>query len=212
MSADISFAIIAFTSLLVVYNPLSAMPMFASLTESYPLGERRRTAVVGVTTSVVVLLVFALSGASILRLFAITTEAFQITAGVIFFGIGSDMLQARRSRVKTTRREQDEAAGRDSVAVIPLGLPTLSGPGAIVTVITLIGQATNPFQVSAVYLAAVGVGVVALPCLLLAPRALNALGRTGLNVVTRVMGLMVMVVGVQLAINGVNAVVASWNG
>ncbi len=212
MSANVSFAIIAFTSLLMVYNPLSAMPMFASLTAAQNVRERRRVAVAAVLTSVVVLLVFALAGSSILRFFAITTEAFQITAGVIFFGIGSDMLQARRSRVKTTRREQDEAAQRENVAIIPLGLPTLAGPGAMVTVITLIGQATNPMQAAAVYLAVALVGMAALPCLLLAPAVLNALGRTGLNVVTRVMGLLVMVVGVQLAINGVTTVVASWRG
>ena len=212
MSSDISFAVIAFTSLLMVYNPLSAMPMFASLTADQAVRERRRVAWTAVLTSVVVMLVFALAGASILRFFAITTEAFQITAGVIFFGIGSDMLQARRSRVKTTRREQDEAAKRENVAIIPLGLPTLAGPGAMVTVVTLVGQATNPLQIGAVYLAVMLVGLVALPCLLLAPAALNALGRTGLNVVTRVMGLLVMVVGVQLAINGVSAVVANWRG
>ncbi len=212
MSSDVSFAVVAFTSLLMVYNPLSAMPMFASLTAAQAVRERRQVAFMAVLTSVVVMLVFALAGASILRFFAITTEAFQITAGVIFFGIGSDMLQARRSRVKTTRREQDEAAGRENVAIIPLGLPTLAGPGAMVTVITLVGQAANPVQIGTVYLAVTLVGAVALPCLLLAPAALNALGRTGLNVVTRIMGLLVMVVGVQLAINGVSAVVANWRG
>lgn len=210
MQDDLAFAIIAFTSLLVVYNPLSAMPMFASLTAEDSFRERLRTAGAGVLTSVVVMVVFTFAGFTILRFFGITTEAFQITAGVIFFGIGSDMLSARRSRVKTTRREQDEAAGRESLAVIPLGLPTLAGPGTIVTVITLAGQAVNRTQLASVYLAALLVGAVTLPCLMLAPALLGALGRTGLNVVTRLMGLLVMVVGVQLAINGVSTVVASW--
>ena len=210
MQDDLAFAIIAFTSLLVVYNPLSAMPMFASLTADDSRRERFRTAGVGVLTSVVVMAVFTFAGFTILRFFGITTEAFQITAGVIFFGIGTDMLSARRSRVKTTRREQDEAAGRESLAIIPLGLPTLAGPGTIVTVITLAGQAVNQAQLVSVYVAALLVGAVTLPCLMLAPALLGSLGRTGLNVVTRLMGLLVMVVGVQLAINGVSTVVASW--
>ncbi|MYG80522.1 MAG: MarC family protein [Gemmatimonadetes bacterium] len=210
MQQDLAFAVVAFTSLLIVYNPLSAMPMFASLTAEDSHRQRFRTAAVGVLTSVIVMVVFTFAGFGILRFFGITTEAFQITAGVIFFGIGSDMLQAKRSRLKTTRREQDEAAERENLAVIPLGLPTLAGPGTIVTVITLAGQSVNPFQLGSVYVAALLVGAVTLPCLMLAPTLLGSLGRTGLNVVTRIMGLLVMVVGVQLAINGVGTVVRSW--
>ena len=210
MRDNLTFGIVAFTQLLVVYNPLAAMPMFASLTAEDSRRERLRTALVGVLTSVIVMVVFTFAGHAILDFFAITTEAFQIAAGVIFFGIGSDMLAARRSRVKTTRREQDEAAGRDSLAVIPLGLPTLSGPGTIVTVIALAGLADGTAQLSSVYLASVLVGAVTLPCLLLAPTLLGALGRTGLNVGTRIMGLLVMVVGVQFLIDGTGIVIASW--
>ena len=210
MRDNLTFGIVAFTQLLVVYNPLSAMPMFASLTMEDSRRERMRTALVGVATSVIVMAVFTFAGHSILNFFAITTEAFQIAAGVIFFGIGSDMLAARRSRVKTTRREQDEAASRDSLAIIPLGLPTLAGPGTIVTVIALAGLADGGLQLFSVYLAAFLVGAVAVPCLVLAPALLKTLGRTGLNVVTRIMGLLVMVVGVQFLINGIGIVVASW--
>ena len=210
MHDDLTFSIVAFTQLLVVYNPLSAMPMFARLTMEDTPRERLRTAFVGILTSIIVMVAFAFAGHMILDFFAITTEAFQIAAGVIFFGIGSDMLQAKRSRVKTTRREQDEAAGRDSLAIIPLGLPTLAGPGSIVTVIALAGLAEGTVQLSSVYLAALLVGAVALPCLMLAPTLLGKLGRTGLNVVTRIMGLLVMVVGVQFLIDGIGIVVESW--
>ncbi|MDE2762394.1 MAG: NAAT family transporter [Gemmatimonadota bacterium] len=210
MNDNLTFGIVAFTQLLVVYNPLSAMPMFASLTMEDSRRERLRTALVGVATSVIVMVVFTFAGHAILDFFAITTEAFQIAAGVIFFGIGSDMLAARRSRVKTTRREQDEAASRDSLAIIPLGLPTLAGPGTIVTVIALAGLADGGLQLFSVYLASFMVGAAALPCLILAPALLNALGRTGLNVGTRIMGLLVMVIGVQFLINGIGIVVASW--
>ena len=210
MQDNVTFGILAFMQLLVVYNPLSAMPMFVTLTVEDTRRERFRTAGVGVLTSIIVMVVFTFAGHAILDFFAITTEAFQIAAGVIFFGIGSDMLQAKRSRVKTTRREQDEAAEQRDLAIIPLGLPTLAGPGTIVTVIALAGLASGPAQLSSVYLAAVLVGGVTLPCLMLAPVLLGALGRTGLNVVTRIMGLLVMVVGVQFLIDGVGIVVGSW--
>ncbi len=212
MQDDLAFAVIAFTSLLVVYNPLSAMPIFVSLTEGDTDRGRRTTAVIGVTASVVVMVAFGAAGPAILAFFGITTEAFQIAAGIIFFGVGSDMLAARRSRLNTTRQEQDEAAHRNTTAIIPLGLPTLSGPGTIVTMIALTGEAANPFQVVAVHLSAVLVGVATLPLLLLAPAVMGALGRTSLNVVIRIMGLLVMVVGVQFVINGATGVVSSWGG
>lgn len=209
MDSDVAFAAVAFVSLLVVYNPLSAIPIFVALTMDDSRRERRSTAFWGVASSVAVLVVFAFAGTSILQAFSITTEALQVTAGIIFFGIGSDMLQAKRARTKTTRREQDEAASRDSLAVIPLGLPTLTGPGSIVTVVTLAGQAANGVQLASVYAASVMVGVVAFPMLVVAPRLLEALGRTGLNVVTRMMGLMIMAVGVQFVINGIEVVAGS---
>ncbi len=212
MQDDLAFAVIAFTSLLVVYNPVSAMPIFVSLTEEDSNRDRRITAVIGVVASVVVMVAFGAAGPAILTFFGITTEAFQIAAGIIFFGVGTDMLQAKRSRLKTTRQEQDEAAQRNTTAIIPLGLPTLSGPGTIVTMIALTGEAANAVQIVSVHVAAVLVGGVTLPLLLLAPTLLGALGRTTLNVVVRIMGLLVMVVGVQFVIDGATGVLASRGG
>lgn len=210
MKDNLAFAVVAFTSLLVVYNPLSAMPVFVSLTRDDTERGRRTTALIGVIASVVVMVAFGAAGPAILTFFGITTEAFQIAAGILFFGVGSDMLQAQRSRLITTRQEQDEASHRNTTAIVPLGLPTLSGPGTIVTMIALNAEATNPVQVFSVYVAAVLVGVVTLPLLLLAPAVLGALGRTTLNVAIRIMGLLVMVVGVQFIINGATGVIATW--
>lgn len=207
---DLAFGVIAFTSMLVVYNPVSAIPVFVALTMEDSEHERRAAALWGVVTSVLVLVVFAAAGTWVLAFFGITTEALQITAGTIFFGMGTDMLQGRRIRTKTTRQEQDEFAERGTTAIIPLGLPTLSGPGAIVTAITLAGQAVNPVQTASVYVAFALVGAVTFPLLVVAPALLGAMGRTGLNVVTRIMGLMIMVVGVQFVINGVGIAVGSW--
>ena len=212
MQDNVAFAVVAFMSLLVVYNPLSAIPIFVSLTEDDTERGRRTTAVVGVAASVVVMLAFGAAGSAILTFFGITTEAFQIAAGIVFFGVGSDMLQARRSRLNTTRQEQDEASQRNTTAIIPLGLPTLSGPGTIVTMIALTGEAANLVQMVAVHLSAILVGVVTLPLLVLAPAVLERLGRTTLNVVIRIMGLLVMVVAVQFVINGATGVLSSWGG
>lgn len=210
MSPDLAFGLVAFTSLLAIYNPLSAVPVFVALTTGESPAERRQTALAGVAASVLVLLAFAIAGRLILGFFGITTEAFQIAGGIIFFGVGSDMLQAKRARVKTTKKEQEEASLREHVGVIPLGLPTLTGPGAIVTVIALLGQATNALQTGMVYVSILLVGAVTLPLLLLAPHLMSVLGRTGLNVVVRLMGLLVMVIGVQFVIDGTGAILQEW--
>lgn len=210
MDQDLAFGVVAFTSLLAVYNPLSAAPIFMALTAQDSARGRRQTAAYAVLTSMIVLFVFALAGSAILAFFGITTEAFQIAGGVIFFGIGSDMLQAKRTRVRTTKKEEEEATGKDGVAIIPLGLPTLTGPGSIVTVIALIGQAENALQVGSVYAATLLVGLVTLPVLILSPALMQKTGITGMNVMTRIMGLLVMVVGVQFMINGVGTVLQTW--
>ena len=210
MNEDLLFGVVAFTSLLAVYNPLSAVPIFVALTAELDAHERKTTAIQGVIASVVFLLVFAIAGKVILAFFGITTEAFRIAGGVIFFGIGSDMLQAKRSRGKITEAEAEEASHREGLAIVPVALPTLAGPGSIVTVVALAGQALNPIQTAGVYGAILAVGVVTMPILLLAPLLIKALGRTGLNVMTRIMGLLVMVVGVQFLITGVGTVLEGW--
>ena len=203
VSAQIAYALLAFTSLLAIVNPISAIPIFVALTGDATPQHRRATLRTAALTATVVLVVFGLLGTWILRFFGITTDAFRITGGLLFLGIGSDMLAARRSRVKTTALEEEEAGGRDEVGIIPLGLPTLAGPGAITTVITLVAQAESPWALGAVYVAIVAVMIVSMLVLGVAPLLLRRFGNMGLNVLTRVMGLLVMVIGTQFIINGV---------
>lgn len=205
-TSQLAFALLAFTSLLAIVNPLSAIPIYVALTGDYDQHHRSTTLRTAALTGTSVLAVFAFLGPWILQFFGITTDAFRIAGGLLFVGIGSDMLAARRSRVKTTRSEEEEAESRDEVGIIPLGLPTLAGPGAITTVITLNAQATTVLDQAAVYVAIVGVMAIAWVLLRIAPMMLRRFGQTGLNVMTRVMGLLVMVIGVQFVINGVRAV------
>jgi multiple antibiotic resistance protein len=203
MSPDTAFAVLAFSSLLAMINPLSAATVYVALTGSDPARARRRTVLTGVVTALTVLTVFAAVGTGILAFFGITTHAFKIAGGIIFFGIGSDMLQAKRSRVKVTEAEEVEAGGREEIGIIPLGLPTLAGPGAITTVIALMSQAEGVPQAAAVYGAIIAVLGISGIILLVAPALLRFFGQTGLNVMTRIMGLLVMVIGVQFVIDGV---------
>jgi len=215
MSEIIAFGTLAFTSLLAIVNPLSAVPMYVAMTSSYTREHRTATLRRGILTAFVVMTVFGLLGNTILDFFGITTQAFQIAGGIIFFGIGWDMLQARRSRVKTTEEEEVASAEKEDIGIIPLGLPTLAGPGAITTVIALQAQARTyanrtdvPSELlsATIYVAIVLVLIICWALLMAAPTVVRRVGQTGMNVMTRIMGLLVMVVGAQFIINGVTVV------
>lgn len=203
---QLAYALLAFTSLLAIVNPVSAIPIFVALTGALPAAVRRATLRTATLTATAVLIVFGLLGTWILQFFGVTTDAFRITGGLLFLGIGSDMLAARRSRAKTTPLEEEEAEHREGVGIIPLGLPTLAGPGAITTVITLVAQARTTVETASVYAAIVAVMAVAWLVLGVAPLLLRRFGTVGLNVLTRIMGLLVMVIGTQFIITGVSNV------
>jgi len=206
MAEDIQFAILAFTSLLAIVNPLGAVPMFLALTAGYTPAHRKATARRAIVTSIAVLLTFAIIGTWILRFFGITTHAFQIAGGILLFAIGWDMLQARRSRVKTTVEEETESAGKEDVGIIPLGLPGIAGPGSITTVIALNGAADNVVKSMLVYMAILLSLAITWLVISAAPALTRRLGQTGMNVFTRLMGLLVMVIGAQFVINGATVV------
>ncbi len=202
-----SFASLVIGSLLAMVNPLGALTVFVGLTATYSARHRRFTALWGCITAAAVLMTFAVFGTAILRFFGITTYAFRIAGGIIFFAIGWDMLQARRSRSKTTPEEEVESAERAEVAVVPLGIPTLAGPGAITTVIALMGQTGGAVEAGVVYAGILVVLFLSLLVLLAGPAILRLIGRTGINVFTRLMGLLVMVIGVQFVLDGIGTVV-----
>jgi multiple antibiotic resistance protein len=206
MGEAVQFAVLAFTSLLAIVNPLGAVPMYVALTADYSPARRTATVRRAIATSLAVLFAFALVGTWILRFFGVTTHAFQIAGGILFFGVGWDMLQARRSRVKTTEEEETESASKEDIGIIPLGLPTLAGPGAITTVIALNGNADTILESAFVYVAIVLVLAVCWLVLAAAPAVTRRMGQTAMNVMTRIMGLLVMVIGVQFVIAGVSTV------
>jgi multiple antibiotic resistance protein len=196
------FAILCFTSLLAIINPLSAAPMYLALTDGYAAEQRRRTLRAGILTAFAVLVVFALLGGAIFGFFGITIHAFRIAGGFIFFGIGMDMLQAKRTRGKTTEEEEREGMGRENIGVTPLGIPMITGPGAITTVMVLMTEAGTTTRAAIVFGAVILVLAISWAALSAAPRLVRFFGKTGLNVMTRLMGLLVTVIAVQFIVDG----------
>ena len=122
--STVAFTTLAFTSLLAIVNPLSAVPLYVTATSDLDDKQRASTLRLAVATGIIALVAFGLAGTYILRFFGITTYAFRIAGGIIFLGIGSDMLKARRSRDRTSRGEQEAAEQKAEVGIIPLGIPT----------------------------------------------------------------------------------------
>ncbi|NLG63715.1 MAG: NAAT family transporter [Candidatus Cloacimonetes bacterium] len=206
----LGFATFAFTSLLAIVNPVGAVPLYIAMTGTYDEQHRRATLRRAIITALVMLVAFSTLGTLIMRFFGITTQAFQIAGGIIFFGIGWEMLQAQRSRVKP--EEEAETIAKEDVGIVPLGMPLLAGPGSITTVITLNAQASTVLEHAAIYIAIVLVLGITWATLAGAPAVTRRMGSTGMNVLTRIMGLIVMVIGAQFVINGVTIVLKSTFG
>lgn len=206
MTDSIGFALVALSSMMAMVDPLGAIPIFLGLTAGQRPDQRRATLRRAIAAAVIVLFTFGLLGTSIFALFGITTEAFRITGGVILFRVGLEMLQAQRSRVKSTEEEEEEGSHRDDVAIIPLAIPLLAGPGSISTVLTLLAQAKSVGARVIVYAVVVGVLLLTYGVLSVAPVIARRLGTTGMNVIERIFGLIVMVIGVQFVIDGTREV------
>jgi multiple antibiotic resistance protein len=157
-----------------------------------------------------VLLAFALTGRWIFRILGITPPAFEIAASIVLLLVALDMLRAQRSRVLETREETAAGTAKLDVAVTPLAIPMLSGPGAISTVILLQNQAASLAQRLALYASILVVAAATYVILRVSARGALWLGPIGLNIAIRIMGLLLAAVAVQFMINGLFAIRADW--
>lgn len=198
----VSYVSLAVGSLLSIVDPLTAVPIFLALVGGQPRPVQIATALRASLTCFVVLSAFALAGNFIFSFFGITLPAFKIAGGILLFGVGLEMMRARRSETRTTTEEATEAEAREDVGVIPLGVPLLSGPGAVATVIVLIGKARDLEQRASLFVAIAFVSISALLTLRSAEFVARALGKLGINIVGRVMGLVLAAVATQFVIDG----------
>lgn len=208
MDGDIlSFALLSLSSLLIIVNPLAATMVYVSLTDGMDRATKRDVAKVSCQVACAILVVFALAGSYILQLFGITLEAFQIAGGVLLFGIGIEMVNARTSRTKMTATEKYESIDAETVSVMPLAIPMISGPGSITTAVVLSNQAgqNNVFLI-AVVIGAIAVSICATYVLLThADSVTSRIGQREFRVINRVMGILLIAIAVQFVINGISA-------
>jgi multiple antibiotic resistance protein len=204
-SAYVRFSLLALSSIFFLVDPFAALPTFLAVTQGQDRAKRVRTARKASLTAFVILTAFAIAGTYIFRLFGITLPAFEIAGGIILLLIGLEMLQAKRSATQETNPETEAAATKDDVGIVPMGIPMLAGPGAITSVMVLVGQAHQSegyWQMAAIFGA---IAITALICFLVlgsADRVASILGETGIRILVRIMGLLLVALAVQYFVNG----------
>ena len=199
-TAATQFALLAFSSLFSVINPISAVPIFVALTGGTP-ADHRRAAIRACLAAAAVLALFALAGGAIFSFFQITVPAFQIAGGVLFTA-----MSFREMQDPDRKHITEDDAEKPDPSVVPLGIPLIAGPGAISAMMVLVGQAQNAEHRIALAAALAASIVLTLAILFAAPAIVVRIGATGQRVVAKVMGLVTTVIGVQFILNGVTTV------
>ena len=202
-SVNVRFSLLALSSIFFLVDPFAALPTFLAVTDGADKAKRRRMAGKASLTAFLFLSAFALGGQYIFRMFGITLPAFEIAGGVILLLIGLDMLEAKRSATQEATGETEDAASKEDAGIVPLGIPMLAGPGSITSVMVLVGQAQGNWKLIAAILGAIA--ITAFICYLVlgnSDRVAGVLGDTGIRILVRIMGLLLVALAVQYFVNG----------
>ena len=206
--SEIQFFILCLTTFFTLINPIGIAPILLVMTERFSKEEKINIAWKGSLTAFITLIIFSILGSVIFNIFGITIEAFQIMGGILFFRSGFRMSEAKIGRSRTTPMEREESQESDDLAISPIGIPLIAGPGAITASMLLSSQTPQLYSY-----ATLGVSiflVLAVVYLILRNGGLlmKALGYTGMRVIQRLMGLVLMVIAVQFVINGVMSILS----
>lgn len=192
-----------FIGLLAIVNPFGAVPLFLSMTGGEDAAQRRRTidlVAIGVT---VILLVALFMGEHVLAFFGITIDSFKVGGGILVLLMAIAMLHAKTSLIKQTDKEARESIDKESVAIVPLAMPLLAGPGAISTVILAAHRAHSVGHYVIISLSIVLLAALIWGVLRLSPWIESHLGATGINIFTRIMGLILMAIAIEFIASGI---------
>jgi multiple antibiotic resistance protein len=206
----LEYSLLAASSLFVIVDPFAVIPAFIAMTPNDTPSERARMAKIACLVVAGVLLVFGFAGKWIFQFLGITMPAFQIAASIVLLLVALDMLRAQRSRVQETREETAAGTEKTDIAVTPLAIPMLSGPGAISTVILLQSEAKTIWHSLALCGCIVLVALASYGVLRMAAHGAKVLNPIALRIGTRVMGLLLAAIAVQFMVNALKTLVPRW--
>lgn len=205
MIYDPQFLITAFFTLFVIIDPIGLTPLFVALTMGSDAAHRRAVAIRAVTIGLAIIVLFGIFGEAVLGFAGISMPAFRIAGGILLFLTALDMLFDRRSKRREDQASKPDISPEDP-SVFPLATPLIAGPGAIASMILLTEQAQGAVEILALYGVLIAVLAIALVLFLLGAFLERALGPTGINVVTRLLGMLLTALSIQFVIDGMREI------
>jgi multiple antibiotic resistance protein len=191
-------------TLLAIVNPMAAVPFFIHYTQHFAPLQRKRTIWISACSAFAVIAASALLGLQLLEFFSISLASFQVGGGLLLLISAMNMLNAQPAEARSNPDEVEDAAARDSIAVVPLTIPLLTGPATMSTVVIYADRAQGVWQMAALVGYGVVVALATAACFWLAEPIARVLGRTGINVMTRLMGLILAALAVEVMAEGLH--------
>ena len=211
MNIDLEFFILCFSSLFALVNPIGIVPIFISITEECTSKEKNKIILNSIGFAFFVLISFSLIGDLIFSFYGITIHAFKKAGGIILFKISLDMVESKRSRTKTTPAEEKEAEDKKEVAYTPLGIPLIAGPGSIASIMILYSETNGDINYKVhLFLALACVLLITLLIFRISKYLTKTFGKSGLRIMQRIMGLILMVISIEFIFKGVESIVTKW--
>lgn len=204
MTEIIAFGILSFTSFFTLINPFGTMPIFMTMTAELDSQHRTRTARKACITAFITIILFAYTGQLLFSFFGISVNSFRIVGGVIFFQMGMDMLKARLGKVKV--KDSEVKSYVDDISITPLAIPMISGPGSLTNAIVMMEDADSIGKRIALIVTVFLVLLLTFLILYSSSKIIKFLGQTGVNVMMRLMGLIVMVIAVEFFFAGLKPI------
>jgi multiple antibiotic resistance protein len=200
----VTFSLVSLSAIFFVVDPFAAVPIFLAMTKTDSAAKRRAMAARASIAAFLILSVFAVAGAFVFRALGISLGAFKTAGGVLLLLMALDMLRTKSPPARITAGEVEEGAEKDDIAIVPLAMPLLAGPGSIATVVVLMGRARagDWWQVVPVFGAILVTCAACFLTLAAASRIDKVLGRTGMSILSRVAGLLLAAIAIQFIFDG----------
>jgi multiple antibiotic resistance protein len=206
----LQFAFVCFTAVLAVVDPIAVVPLFLTITSGDPPPKRRQIAKRAAVAMGVTLSLFAAVGGTLFQLMGISIGAFRMAGGLMVLLVAIDMLRAQPSKTRSTREEEQESVAKEDVAIVPLAVPMLAGPGAMATVMVFMGRADwRPLQTMSVFGAIAASSFATWLLLRWAITAERFIRKTTLRVIDRIMGLLLAAIGIEFVVGGLRELLPS---